>query len=119
MFWEYSKLILIEIGVGLVLMIGAFSKKSSAVRWAKRILFFAGLSGLISGVLGMIKIYYSSTMTARHLNLLAHYKTLLGGLTLGFLITLFASGELSKKKWSKPKSKNNEETKSNNITINE
>lgn len=111
MFWEYSKLITasIKIGGGLVLMIGAFSRNSSAARWTKRILFFAGLSALMSGIMEMIKIYYIASMTALQLKFLDYNKTLLGGLTLGFLLALLAAGELSLTKWKRTKIKNNKE----------
>lgn len=114
MFWEYSKLIgsLIGIGGGVALMIGAFSKRSSAAAWSKKALFLAGLCISAWGVLIFIKSNYETTMTARNIRLMAHYKTLLGGIGLGILITLFLSGQLSfKKRERKTTEKNNEDTK--------
>ena len=100
MFWEYSKLItaLIMICGGIALMIGSLSKKSSAESWAKKALFFAGLSAVAKGILSTIKINYEAAMTAQHLRLIERYGTLLAGLTLGILLTLFGSGELNLKK---------------------
>lgn len=101
MFWEYSKLItaLIGIGGGFALIIGSFSKKSSAAKWSKIALFFAGLCISAWGALIFIKSNYETTMTARNIRLVEHYKTLLAGVGMGILITLFLSGQLRFKKW--------------------
>lgn len=91
-------------------MLGTLSKKSSAASWAKKALFFSGLSALTKGILSVTKIFYATAITAQHLKLIEHYGTLLGGLTLGILLTLFGSGELSFKKWKKAKLDNNKKT---------
>ncbi|MBI5676119.1 MAG: hypothetical protein HZC48_09905 [Nitrospirae bacterium] len=50
---------------------------------------------------------YETTMTARNIRLMEHYKTILGGMGMGILITLFLSGELSFKKWGKKRIEDN------------
>jgi hypothetical protein len=109
MFWGYSKLIiaLILVGGGVALMIGALSRKSSTASWAKKALFFSGLSALTKGILSMTKIFYAPSITAQHLKLIERYGIFLGGLTLGILLTLFISGELSFKKMKKAKIEDN------------
>lgn len=111
MFLEYSKFIGSIIGIvgGFALMLGAFSKKSSAPQWSKKALFLAGLCFLAWGSLIFIKSNYEQTITARNLRLMEHYKTILGGLGLGILITLFLSGELSFKKCGKKRIEDNRE----------
>lgn len=111
MFWEYSKLItaLIGIGGGVALMSGSFSKKTSAARWSKKALFFAGICIAAWGALIFIKSNYETTMTVRNIRLMEHYKTILGGVGMGILITLFFSGELSFKKWGKNRIEDNKQ----------
>jgi hypothetical protein len=105
MFWAYSKFIIsliatiLGIGGGFILMLGAFSRKSSAAKWAKRALFFAGLSSFVYGSLILIKFICGTAMTAANIKLIEYYKAFFGGISIGVLITLFLSGELSFKKW--------------------
>jgi hypothetical protein len=100
---SYSKFIfsLIGIGCGLLLIVGSITKKSITAIWSKRALFFAGLCALGWGILLMIKITIGPSMKPTAIKYLEHYRLILSRLTLGILITLFISGELSFRKWKK------------------
>jgi len=101
MLWEYSRHLYAIIGVagGIALMIGSLSSKSTAARWAKRALFLAGFSVLVWGLLFLFCLTYSSAMPDTVFYLLDHYKAVVGGTSIGILVTLFLSGELNLRKW--------------------
>lgn len=111
MFWEYHDIViaLIKIVGGILLILGSFSKKSTPSKWSKKALFLAGLCAFASGALFFIKLNYGTVMSTRNLRLIGLYKASLGGITLGILITLFLSGELSFKKSRKSRPEDSKE----------
>jgi hypothetical protein len=63
------------------------------------------------GVLIFMKSNYETTMTARNIGLMEHYKTILGGVGIRILPALFLSDELTFKKWGTKTIKNKNENR--------
>jgi hypothetical protein len=101
--WTLSELICAVLGYicGLILLIGPNIRKRSNPQWVLRALSLSGLFVIAWATTIIIKIYGDSFLTSKTLNLVKQYKPLFGGVTIGILITLFMSGELSFKKWKR------------------
>ena len=101
--WTLIKLICAVLGFicGLILLVGPNIRKRPNPQWVLQALSLAGLFAIAWAASIIIKIYGDSVLTSKTLNLVKQYKPLFSGLTIGILLTLFMSGELSSKKWKR------------------
>lgn len=79
----------------MTFIIGSKKSKSDAPVWSKRALFLAGLFAITCGLLVIIlnnQIVPLNTIARR---LFQSFRTFIGGMAVGILISLFLSSELS------------------------
>jgi len=104
--WTLNELICAVLGFicGLILLIGPSIGKRSNPRWVLTAVSLSGLFAIAWASTVIIIIYGGSIFTSKILNLVEQYKPLFGGLTIGILVTLCMSGEMSFKKWKRKRS---------------
>ena len=90
---------IIKVVGGLILLTQARNKKAKAEVWAKNVLALSGFTSLFGGLFFLFLEYAEKILTLSTIEYINHYKTLIDGITIGLLIALFCSGELSFKKW--------------------
>ena len=89
----------LEIIGGLALAIGPRLKNYSRPKWVLTALLITGLSAMLGGLLFFIRFFFASSLDARTLYQIRHFRSFFGGVGLGTLLTLYISGELSFRKW--------------------
>lgn len=87
--------IVIVIIFGLTFIFGSIKSKSNAPVWSKRALFLAGLCAITSGLLVIILNTQIVPLNTTVRRLIQSFRPLIGGMTVGILITLLLSSELS------------------------
>jgi hypothetical protein len=90
---------IIKIVGGIILVTQAKNKKAAAAAWSKKVLALSGLTAFLAGLFFVFLMYTGKALPSSIIGYINYYKTLLDGATLGLLLSLFWSGELSLNKW--------------------
>ena len=99
--WSISEVVsaILEIMGGLALVIAPRLKNYRRPQWVLTALLISGLSAFICGLLFFVRFDFGSSLDARTLYKIRHFRPFFGGVGLGALLTLFISGELNLRKW--------------------
>src|SRR5258708_34364650 len=74
--------------LSLLFGVGIFFTRERAARWIKYAFLFIGAVGVACGSLGFALEYYRPTLVYSTRAYMDHYRTLLGGVSLGALVVL-------------------------------
>jgi len=81
---------------GVLMMLTPRTSKTKYAKWANKTLIMAGTVAIVWGVLILTSFYGSNIIDPRFIKLMDHYRTFLGGLWLGVILTLLFAGQFKR-----------------------